>query len=101
MRRSSHEEAALAQRLGDEPHRPALQIANAAVDQAGGPSRRSGREVVPLDQRHGQAARRRIERHAGPDDPAADDKDVHLAVCHGLEVPGAGLGRQLQHREQW
>ena len=53
-----------------------LQIAQPAVNRAQMIERRAAAEVVALDQRHRQAALRRVVRDRQAVDPAADDEHV-------------------------
>jgi hypothetical protein len=58
-------------------------------------ARSSRREVVPLDQRDGEAVARRQFRDAGADDPPADDEQVESLRPQPLE---AGRTRVLHPR---
>src|SRR5688572_14150243 len=85
MRRELHEDRPLEQRLSDEAEVEVLQVAEASVDELRRAARRAGREVLALDQRHAVAAGRRVERHAGSGDPAADDDEVVFVLGERLE----------------
>ena len=67
-RQAVEQQAALAQRLADEPELELLEIAQAAVDQLARPARRARGEVALLDERDPQPARSRVERRAAADD---------------------------------
>ena len=67
-----------AQRLADQAELELLEVAQAAVEHLRRATRRPGRVVARLDQRHPQSAGGGVERRAGPDDSAADHDDVEL-----------------------
>jgi hypothetical protein len=101
---AGRQDAPLPQRLTDQAELPVLQVPQPAVHEPGGTPRRPGREVVLLHQRHGKPARRRVERDAGPGDPAPDDQHVDRIVGHPGQVGRARPRRELQHQPmltQW
>ena len=57
-------------------------IAGAGVQQAVVPARRSGGDVMPLDEEDLQSAHRAVSRRPGTGDAAADDDDVVLVPFH-------------------
>jgi hypothetical protein len=79
------QEAALAQRLGDEAEVEHLQVAQAAVDQLARPAGRAGREVAGLHQADAEPPGGRVEGRAATDHTAADDQDVERLRAHGVE----------------
>src|SRR5262249_10471199 len=83
------------QRLTDQAELELLQIAQAAVDQLGGPARRTGRQVTCLDQRDGQPAGGRVERRTGAGHATPDHEHVEALRLEPGQVGGAPLGREL------
>ncbi len=77
-RRVLQQAAALAHRFAREAERAFAQVAQSAVDQLGGARRAAPGEVARLDQHHGNAAARRLQRHAGAGDAAADHEQVDI-----------------------
>ena len=77
-REPGEQQAALLQRLLDQPEVEHLEVAQAAVHQLGRARRRAGGEVALLDQPDLEPARHRVERRSDADDPAADDQHVEL-----------------------
>ena len=57
-------------------------IAGAGVQQAVVPARRSGGDVMPLDEEDLQSAHRAVSRRPGTGDASADDDDVVLVPFH-------------------
>jgi hypothetical protein len=92
------EQPPLAQRLVHQPELQLLQVAQAAVDQLRRPAGRAGGDVARLDQRHGQPARRGVERGTGPGDAATDDDHVEPLRAQAVEVGHAPDRRQLAGR---
>jgi hypothetical protein len=76
MWREPKQMASLGAGLEDEVELSVLEIANAAVNQARGSARRAAREIVLLDERHGEAAQCCVARNAASRDAAADDEKV-------------------------
>ena len=72
------DQPALVQRLLDQGEVEHLQVAEAAVDELGGPGRGAGGPVVGLDDADAQAAGDGVQGGAGADDSAADDQDVEF-----------------------
>ena len=66
------------------------------MDQPRRARRGPGRDVVLLDERGPQPARRRVEQRAGADDPAADDDDVPRS--RGRAWPGRPRGARAAGR---
>ena len=87
MRRQLDHQAALEQRLADQPEVEVLQVAQAAVDELARAAGGAGGEVVALQQGHAVAAAGRVECDARAGDPAPDDGDVELLLREG----GQGL----------
>jgi hypothetical protein len=75
-----------------------LEVAHAAVHQPRRPARRAGGEVVALDERHAQPARRRVARHPGAGHAAADDEQIEHPVGERAQAPGGGIGRRARAR---
>jgi hypothetical protein len=70
------------------------------MDEARRPARGTAGEVVPLDQRGPQSAKRRVARDPGARDPASDDEEVEdlVAECaeQGVAVGSRGVaGRRI------
>ena len=78
--RRSRADCAQARQIGG------LQIAQAAVQRAMVVERGAAAEVVPIDQRDVQAARRRIPRRHQAVDAAADDEQVEGVRGEGVQV---------------
>ena len=84
-----HERAAFAGRPHGNADVARCQVAQPAVGQLRRPPRRAERQVVGVDERDVQSARRRVQRDAGAGDAAADDQQVGPVA--GLELrPFAG-----------
>jgi hypothetical protein len=79
------EQAALAQRLGDQPEVQHLQVAQPTVDELAGTARRAGGEVAGLDEPDRQPPGGGVEGGSGAHHAAADDQDVELGVRHRLQ----------------
>jgi len=96
------EQVAFGQRLVDEVEVEHLQVAQAAVNQLGGPARGSGGPVLGLDDRCGQPAGHRVEGDPGAGHTSADDQDVEGVTLGGsaqhLQGALAGLGGELGGR---
>jgi hypothetical protein len=86
MGRVAVEQAALAQRLGDEREVELLEIAHAAVHELGASARRSLREVMRLEQQRAVAAARRVDCDAQTRRTAAHDDDVEALAGDHLFV---------------
>jgi hypothetical protein len=76
------------------------------MDEARRPARRAAGEVVPLDERGAQAAKRGVACDAGARDSAADDEQVEdlVAECaeEGVAVGSRGVaGRRIVLWESW
>ncbi len=76
---------ALVECLVHQAHLALLQIPQAAMDELRRLRRRSGAEVVPLDQSGSKTPRRRVESHARTGDAAADDHDIEVVVSEAVE----------------
>ena len=79
------QQAALGQRLSDQAKIEHLEVAQAAMNQLARTTRGAGGEVARLDEADRQAACGCVERSASTDDATADDEDVELGACHGVE----------------
>ena len=88
--RVAHQPAPLVERLVHEPDVTVLQVPQPTVDQLRTLRRRAAGEVVALDQRHSQAAMRRVEGDAGAGDATADHEHVERVVT--VERVPAELG---------
>ncbi len=88
--RVAHQPPPLVERLVDQPHVTVLQVPQTTVDQLRTLRRRAAGEVVALDQRHPQAAMRRVEGDAGTGDASADHEHVERVVT--VERVPAELG---------
>src|SRR5207244_3778357 len=75
-RRAVHEDVPLAGRLPGDAELTLAQIAQTAVSELAAPAARSVGQVAALDEHRLEAARRRIERHAGSGDTATDDHNI-------------------------
>ena len=89
------ERAHLVERLPYEPEVAHAQIPEPAVNELRRCAGSSRCEVVPLDQRDGEAVARCQFRDAGADDPPADDEQVESLRPQPLE---AGRTRVLHPR---
>ena len=85
------QQATLLQGLADEAEVEHLQVAQAAVDELGGPRARAAGEVALLDQRGREPAGDRVQRRTRPDHARADHEHVELGALHRVERgrPGA------------
>ena len=81
-----HEQAALVEGLAHQADVEVLQVPQAAVDELARPARGAGGEVALLHQRHGEAATRRVERHATAGDSSADDEHVEVLAGEALQL---------------
>ncbi len=79
------QQAALAECLGDEPEVEHLEVAQAAVDQLAGATRRTGGEVAGVDESDRQSTGRGVERGTTADHAGTDDEDVERLRGHGVE----------------
>ncbi len=80
VRRHRHQHFALDQRLAHQAEFVMLEIAQAAVDELGGPGRGSGREVGLFGERDAVAAADHVARDAASVDAAADHQNIEGAV---------------------
>jgi hypothetical protein len=82
VRGRAQQHLALDQRLPDQPELVVLEVAQAAVDELGGPGGGVAREVVLLAEADGEAPSRRVAGDAHAVDPAADDEQVERRPWH-------------------
>src|SRR5690349_19032381 len=68
MRRIAEESSSLGECLPDKRQVDLLEVTKTTVDEPRRPRRRADGDVVLLDERGGQPARRRVEERAGTDD---------------------------------
>ena len=80
MGRKPQEARPLLEGLVDQPEVELLEVAQAAVDQAGTAPRGAARDVALFHERGAEAAARCVEQRARADDAAADDEDVERLV---------------------
>ena len=73
-----HQDAALDGALVGDADLAVGEVAQAAVDQLGGPARRAEGEVVGVDGERGQSAGGGVEGDAGAGDAEADDEHVDV-----------------------
>ena len=71
----------------DEEVLALLQVAKPAVHELGRLRRRARHEVMSLDERSAQSARRGIERDASTGDASADDQHVEVLVAQPRQRP--------------
>ena len=93
-RGAGEEDLALAGALVGDADRALGEVAQAAVDELGAPAAGAPGEVLALEQRNRQAARRGVESDARAGHPAADDKDVDdtsVAELGEFTVPARGV----------
>jgi hypothetical protein len=93
----TEEAVALDAGLEDETEVAVLEVADAAVDEAGGAAGGAGGEVLAFDEGDAEAAEGGIAGDTGAGDAAADDEDVEFLGGEGEETLGAGgwrLGRR-------
>src|SRR5690606_19143850 len=76
----------LVDRLANPAEIQVLQVANPAVDDLQGIVRRARTEIRLFDERHRQAAQRRVTSYTGAVDPAANDQDIEAAIRERVEV---------------
>src|SRR5258706_486433 len=76
VRSVAHQDGALVQRFADQPEVALREVAHAAVRELRRARRSPFGEVLGLDQRDREAARRGVERHAEPGGAAADDHQI-------------------------
>jgi hypothetical protein len=91
------EAVALDAGLEDEAEVAVLEVADAAVDEAGGAAGGAAGEVLALDEGDAQAAQGGISGDATAGDAAADDEDIEVLRGEGEQPLGArsgGLGRR-------
>ena len=86
MRSDARHRVPLAHRLARAPDVERLQVSQPAVNRAQVIERRAAPEVVAFDERHAEAALRRVLRDREPVDPAADDEHVEGAVLQAVEI---------------
>jgi len=92
--REPQESAALDGGLEDEAEVAVLEVAEAAVDEAGGAAGGAAGEVVALHEGHAQAAQGGIAGGASAGDAAADDQDIKGVGREGAQTLGAGGRRR-------
>jgi len=85
----------LAQPFEDEAEIAVLEIAKAAVDEAGGLARGLAREVAGLDERDGDPAQSGVADDAGSRRAASDDQQLELFVREPFERGRARGGGRL------
>lgn len=90
------QQAALGQCFGHELEVEVVEVAQAAVNELGGPCAGACSPVACFDDTGAQTAGCCVEGNACTGDAAADDQDVEFFVDHALERLGAGLGGQLR-----
>jgi hypothetical protein len=78
--------------FADESDPTLGEVAQTAVEKAGGFAGGAGGEIVLFDEGGAQAAHGRVARDAGADDAAADDEDVEGDGNEIGENLGAGQG---------
>ena len=86
VRRDSSERGTLPHRLARAPDVERLQIPETAVDRPEMIEGGAGAEIVALDERHRQAALRRVVRDRQAVDAAADDEDVERTRGEAIEI---------------
>jgi hypothetical protein len=86
------QDAAFPGSLEDESQGAVLEVAQPAVDEAGGPAARPGRKVRALDERGPEAAHRRIACDPGAGDTSADHEDIERALDRVGERDGTSDG---------
>ena len=105
MRRDPRERSPLAHRLPRAPDVERLKVPQPAVNRPQMIERAAAPEVVALDQRHRQAALRRVVGDGQTVNAAADDEQIEGAGGETIEVAnhwrnGIAIGAQLQLRAQ-
>ncbi len=86
--------------LEDEAEVAVLEVADAAVDEAGGAAGGAGGEVLALDEGDAQAPEGGIASGARAGDAAADDEDIELLGGEGAQALGARRGRLGRRRRK-
>lgn len=76
MRRQAQNGGPFAQSLAHQTQAALRQIAHTAMQQFGGPRRRSRGKVTRFHQRHAAAFERSLQRHAQARGATADDQEV-------------------------
>ena len=78
--------AALVQRFVDQVKFAVFEVAQAAVDQLRRHAAGAAGEVALVDQADAQAAQRRVQRHAGASNAAAEDEEVQYAIRQYVDI---------------
>jgi hypothetical protein len=76
------ESPALTRSLEDEVQPTVLEVPNTSMDESRRSRRRSGPEIVLLDENRPESPAGRVPRHARTDDSSADDRHIELR-CGG------------------
>ncbi|CAI7676138.1 unnamed protein product, partial [Penicillium discolor] len=84
-----HQQMPLPRTLARRRHVARREVPQAAVDELRAEPARPEGEVLRLDQGHPETARRGVQGHARPGDPAADHEDVTGAVRRRGEIASA------------
>src|SRR5439155_2308028 len=90
--RQAAQHAPLHRRLAHQADVALLEVAHAAVDQLRAAARGARGPVEALDERDPEPAQRRIARHAGARDAAADDEEIERGGGKDAEGRLARLG---------
>jgi hypothetical protein len=96
----AEEAGALDAGLEDETEVAVLEVADAAVDEAGGAAGGAGGEVLALDEGDLETAEGGIAGDATPGDAAADDEEVEDLGGESEQALGAGGGRRRGRRRK-
>jgi hypothetical protein len=91
------EAVALDAGLEDEAEVAVLEVADAAVDEAGGAAGGATGEVLALDEGDAEATEGGISGDATAGDAAADDEDIEVLGAEGKQALGARSGRSRRH----
>lgn len=83
------EAASLVARFPHEVQVAMLEVAHAAMDQAGGAARGTGREILGLHQCDSEPAPGRVTGHPGAGDPPANHEEVEAAIAECGKAVGA------------
>ena len=92
-RQPGEQQAALLERLADQPEVEHLEVAQAAVDQLAAAAAGAAGQVALLQQAGVQAPGDGVERGADADDAAADDEDVELTLPGGPCIAASASSR--------
>jgi hypothetical protein len=96
----AQEAVALDAGLEDETEVAVLEVADAAVDEAGGAAGGAGGEVLALDEGDAETAQGGIPGDATAGDTAADDEDIEGLGGESEQALGAGSGRLGRRRRK-